>query len=605
MKARVILVSAVTVAATIGPMMLADAGDDIPAFMPAGTTGGTVTDPLPFATLPETPAQPLMPPGQSQSAAALLPQMPASAAQPLQPSPAGTTDNPFAIAAPAAPLAGPAVVTSNPFAIAQTRALPQSDAAPFSLGTVTATGADPARLASLGENADVTALRYYASQRDMVRVGAETRRLKSLYPGWEPPADLFVEPSTIDEQPLWDLFAEGRYLEQRALIADLQANNPGWVPSTDLTSKLEDAEARLAMRTAYSLGNWDNVIAVAQARSSVLVCSQIEALWQVGEAFARKGDYATAFETYRYVLTNCNDAGDRLSTVQKASLVLPAKGTDALVMLGQPQPDGTTEFTSIGFDELRRRLAANVNDRFEADPVMPNELERFVNFVEMNRNPDDIGLIAWFYYAQKEWEAAQAWFAMGNKVKRDAKFIEGLILATRAAGDSEEAFEMAAEFRDRAPELAQQYIELVAEILADPLTTLDFPKRDLRDFEELVEDRESALGAQAIGWRYIEEDSLNRASDWFERSMDWEVTEGGVIGQAVIASRKKHYKTLAALKADYGDEYAELDDFKVYTSKVRKARSVSVRSQKPTSAAFCERNKSGRGLLTRFLCGKS
>lgn len=591
MKSRVILVSAVSLVSFAFPLMLADAGDGVQPFMPDPAVTGTASSPVQIEPL---------------GAAALQPVMPVQ----LQPSPqiilaaTAASSNPFAVPTQVAAPSGPAIVAANPFALPASRVPVGKDAAPFSLGGMPVDGIDPMTTASLGEAVDVTALRYYASQRDLARVGAETRRLKSLYPSWEPPTDLFVEPSSIDEQPLWDLFAQGNYAEQRLRIEELKAANPGWLPSTDLMTKLEDAEARLSMRAAYSVGNWDQVIGVAQSRDTILVCSQIEALWQLGEALARKGDYATAFDTYKYVLGNCSDAKDRLSTVQKASLVLPPVGMEALVLLGKQQPDGTSEFSSIAFDELRRRIASNVNDRFEADAVMPDELERFVNFVQVNRSPEDIGLVAWYYYSQKEWDAARAWFSLGNKVKRDPKFLEGQILAMRASGATGEALEMAIEFRERSPELTQQYIELVAEILSDPTTTLDFPKRDLKIFEEIVLAEESALGAQAIGWRYIEDDSLNRAGDWFERSMEWEITEGGVIGQAVVASRLKHYKTLKSLKATYGDEYAELDDFTVYTPKVKKARSVAVRSYKPTEAS-CRKSSSEFGLLALFACRRS
>ena len=72
----------------------------------------------------------------------------------------------------------------------------------------------------------------------MARVAAETRRLQALYPDWEPPEDLFATPSNVDEQPLWDLFAQGRYYEERLQIKALQAANPGWRPSADLMNKL-------------------------------------------------------------------------------------------------------------------------------------------------------------------------------------------------------------------------------------------------------------------------------------------------------------------------------------------------------------------------------
>lgn len=585
LKNRVLIISAVALVATSFPLLMADAGDvtDAAVIMP-GTAAVNPVPRLPAlaAPLATQPTPPMAQPVQSLAVASI-----------------GTTGNPFAAATAASPI--PATAISNPFALSTASAVPvaSTDAAPFTLRS-TPGAAATGQVASLTEDVDVTALRYYAGQRDMARVGAETRRLQSLYPGWEPPADLFVVPSTVDEQPLWDLFAQGLYAQERQRIEELKVQNPGWMPSTDLTTKLLDAEARVAMKLAYSLANWDQVISVAQQRSSLLVCDQIGSLWQLGEALAHKSDFATAFDTYKYVLLNCNDPNERLSTVQKASLVLPSQGIEALVLLGRPMPDGTSEFLSVGFDNLRGRLAANVNDRFEAEPVLPDEMERFTAYVRTTRNPGDISLIAWYYYAQKEWEAAEAWFAVGAKSARDPKFTEGQILAMRAAGSSETALEFATDVKDRSPELTQQYIELVAEILSDPETSLDFPKRDLKDFEELVIKEKSALGAQAVGWRYIEDESVKRAGTWFDRSMDWDVTEGGVIGMAVVASRLKEYKTLKSIKAKYGDDYAELDDFKVYTQAVRKSRSVSVRNTRPARIS-CNNGS----LMDVFICGRS
>ena len=47
--------------------------------------------------------------------------------------------------------------------------------------TASATGAKP----------DDSALRYFAAQGDKRRLDAEMARLKSLYPNWTPPDDLF------------------------------------------------------------------------------------------------------------------------------------------------------------------------------------------------------------------------------------------------------------------------------------------------------------------------------------------------------------------------------------------------------------------------------
>ncbi len=73
-----------------------------------------------------------------------------------------------------------------------------------------------------------------------------------------------------------------------------------------------------------------------------------------------------------------------------------------------------------------------------------------------------------------------------------------------------------------------------------------------------------------------------------------------MIGQAVVASRLKQNKALAAIKQKYGDDYAELDDFKVYTQQIRKSRSVTVRSTRPAKASCNTSN-----LFSAFVCGRS
>jgi tetratricopeptide (TPR) repeat protein len=506
--------------------------------------------------------------------------------------------NPFQAAATASVVpAGVAQASTNPFALPGVAgAVAQPDAAPFGLLPV-APGTVPDAVAPAapqpGDSVDVTALRYYANQRDMARVGAEIRRLKALYPDWEPPTDLFVAPSTVNEQPLWDLFAEGEYTLERARIAELKTLNPTWTPSTDLMTKLGDAEAHQAMKVAYNVGNWEQVIAVAQGRSGILVCSQIEALWQLGEALAHVGNYALSFEVYKYVLTNCNDADQRLATMQKAAQVMPLPGIRALVLLGRPLPDGTSEFDSIAFNDLRHRLNAAINESFNAVPVDPSEMERFAVYVRTTRNPDDIGIIGWYYFSLDEWDAARAWFSFGGRYSRDPKFIEGQLLALRSAGNLEAALKLGEATKNRSPELTKEYIELVSAILTDPDAETEFTDRQLEAFEGVVRKAKSALGAQAIGWTYIADKELADASDWFDTSVEWEVTEGGVIGQAVVASRLKHYKTLSTIKANYGEDYRDLAKFKVYTVKAKSKKKVT------KATLDC---KDARGLLSLFVC---
>ena len=69
---------------------------------------------------------------------------------------------------------------------------------------------------------DDSALRYYATSRDLKRLGAEMRRLKTLYPDWQPPKDLFSPVASVNEQ-LWighfDLWTHtGIIMHRQALV---------------------------------------------------------------------------------------------------------------------------------------------------------------------------------------------------------------------------------------------------------------------------------------------------------------------------------------------------------------------------------------------------
>ena len=505
----------------------------------------------------------------------VLPQMDAPVAIKVVTTPG---ENPFAtlppIASPAPTTSGQAnnpftpVVSATPGASINPAAKPLAITAPAA--ATAPSQADPTDPAA--KPVDETALRYYAAQRDLPRVGAETRRLKALNPGWEPPADLFTPSSTVSEQPLWDLFASGQYAMERAKIEEIKAANPSWAPSSDLVAKLQDAEAREAIRIAYNAANWNQVVAAGQSRNSVLVCTNIETLWQLGEAFSRMRNYAQSFDVYKYILTNCADSGERLATMQKASLMLPQAGIDSLVLLGHPMPDGTSEFDSIGFNNLRTRMTAAITADMNADPVGPNEIEHFAAYVRATRQPSDIGLIGWYYYHLEEYRAAYAWFTVGARTSRDPKFLEGQVLALRGGEQTEDALKLASAVQARSPELSKEYVELVAAILTDPDATTTFTDDQMKTFQGIVAKTKSALGAQAVGWTYVASNDLASASLWFNDSMSWGVTEGGVIGQAVVASRLKQYGTLSVLKAQYTSKYPGLAKFKIYKVKVKKSK---------------------------------
>jgi hypothetical protein len=434
--------------------------------------------------------------------------------------------------------------------------------------------------ASASSHVDESALRYYAKTRDLNRLGAEMRRLKGLYPDWEASDDLFNQPTTINNQPLWDLFGAGDYTAVRAEIARLASANPEWKPPVELMDKLALAESRKFMDRAYQRGNWQEVVSVGQQQPQLLVCGEMNAMWQVGEALTKTNDIARAFDLYKYILTSCDVPAERLATMQKASLLLPAAGSQSLLAFARTMPDGTSEFANITFDGLRRQINAVI----AADPSVQSpaqaDLQSFGAYVQTSRSAEDAGLFGWYYYSQQQWQAANAWFLAGTHYGPDLKNVEGVILTLRNMDKTADAFNVASQFAGKSDDLRKEYIEIVAGELTDPESKIALSDKDLATFKTYVFDAKSALGAQALGWKLLKGKNTKDAQALFAQSVQWQPTEGGVIGSAVVASRSRDFAKVASLKQEYADQFAGLKDFNVYTPKKIK-RVVTTVSEKP------------------------
>jgi tetratricopeptide (TPR) repeat protein len=497
---------------------------------------------------------------------------PASAASPvLAPSNSASGANPFAasIPAPGMARAAPAVSSANPFAMPAASApaqAPASTGAAFSLDEPKATdgaggGAKPV---------DETALRYYASQRDLVRVGAEIRRLKSLHSGWQPPRDLFAPVNTVDEQPLWDLYSKGAYAEVRRGIERLKAETPTYVPSSDLVAKVEDGEVRQVVRQAASRNDWTGAIAAAQARPSLLVCSNMDVLWTVGESFARLRNMAKAYDLYAYVLNTCEVPAERLATFQKAAALLPPEGINALVALGRSTPDGHGEFDSLRFDGLRKAMA----EASTSGGPLPasDELTAYANFVRASRSASDMSQIGWYFFGQQNWDRAAEWFRASMDAGGDAKSTEGYLLALRNGGAFEDAERLGFRSYRLSPDIAKVYVEMISEALTDETSEAKVTPEMRTRFERVVTDAKSPLGAQALGWSLLAEEKPREGQDWFKRSVDWKPTEEGVIGLAVAATRLKDKAEVKRIRAEYEADFPGLSDFSQVETRTASAK---------------------------------
>ncbi|MFN3318791.1 MAG: hypothetical protein ACK43M_08605 [Allorhizobium sp.] len=422
--------------------------------------------------------------------------------------------------------------------------------------------------ASTLSEVDETALRYYAQTRDLKRLGAELRRLKTLYPDWDAPEDLFDAPTNISEQPLWDIFGSGDFVRVRTEIAKLQSENPNWKPSQELLDKLALGETRKLMERSHAQRNWGQVVTLAEGSPQLMVCAEMNTMWITAEALAQSRDFARAFDLYKYIVTTCEDPNERLSTVQKASLLLPEAGTRSLVALGNILPDGTGEFDNVSFDLVRRKMGMVAQGQGPASALTMDELQRFSDYVQRSFSAVDAELFGWFYYGQQSWEASYHWFVSATRMTTSLKSVEGVILTLRNMEHRDEALQIARQYAAQTPELKKIYIELVAAGLTNQEAPLSPAEDELQTFEAYVFELKSALGAQALGWYRLDNKETKEASRLFEQSVEWEPTEGGVVGLAVLASRAKSWGRVASIKKEYGEKFAALDDIKVYRPKV-------------------------------------
>ncbi len=406
---------------------------------------------------------------------------------------------------------------------------------------------------------DDGALRYYASQNDLARVSAEIRRIRIRHPDWGPPEDLFSPAgSGEDEQPLWDLYAKNDLAGLKARIDDIRQNKPDWQPSPDLSTKVHQAEVRVDLVQASENQQWGTVVDLASANGAMLSCANVDVLWRTAEALVRLGDEAKATEAYRYILTACDNATERLATVQKAGLLLKASGAvDALVQLGHRQPDGRGEFDGIRLDSVRQRVGAAAAAKSEA---AEQDVASLAQSYAVTHSDSDAQLLGWYFYARKSLPDAERWFRDAMAAKPTAKSAEGLVLALRDQNKIAEAEMLALRFQDADPLNRKQVVELAS---VDLLAGKPVAPNLMSAFTNAVEMMKSPEGAQAYGWSLYRTGKADLASTWFKKSIEWQPNEGAVIGLVVTSNKLRQSRVVAELVAKYRDTYPKLAELEV------------------------------------------
>jgi tetratricopeptide (TPR) repeat protein len=440
---------------------------------------------------------------------------------------------------------------------------------------------------------DESALRYYASTGDSARVAAEIARLRALYPEWSPPEDLFISTVTVDEQPVWDLFGAGRFEDAKATIEQLQAENPGYSPSSDLKRKLDRAIARTELVAASDGSDWERVLQIAEETDGLLVCREMDVLWRVAKAFAETGDQDQSVGVYRYIIGNCDDPKERLATVQKASLHLGPAEVEQLIALGKRRQDGRGEFEPVRLDFVRRAVGSFAAGQ-SAEPPSDKDVKLLEAQARGKNGAADAQLLGWYHYARKNYEVALDFFKLSAAQKPDPKSIEGQILALRNLNRTTEALALARANLALAPDIRKAFIDAAsAEVSGPNAAALD--PAIVQQLAATVPTERSALGAQSLGWYYFNRRADAEAKVSFARSLEYGPSAEGALGLALTAHRLGDLETARKVARDYAS-YPQLAALTWLEGKPAAKSTVTRRASKETGSGKGKQGEGGGGL---------
>ncbi|MCW5697567.1 MAG: cellulose synthase, partial [Bauldia sp.] len=410
----------------------------------------------------------------------------------------------------------------------------------------------PAPLADSAPAVDESALRFFARQGDAARLAAEIARLRALYPDWEPPADPLAAPVVVDAEldRMWELYSEGRYAEVRAAIAERRARDAGWTPPGTLIELLAIGESRDQLIAASESGQYETVIRIGAATPALRVCTELDVMWRIAEAFARTGRPDRATDAYAYLLQNCDDPAGRFATMQKALAELPEASLDQLWQFERTSAAGVPEF-----EDVRIAIARNAVARGGEDVAFVLSFEdrtRMEALARAGPGAADATLLGWYHYLRDEVTASEQWFRLAHQREPSAESAEGLTLSLIALGEAEEAEDIAFPWRETSGNMLGVYLAAVAELLAlDP--ALELARNVLARIVDTTAEAEDATTARQLGWYAYGFDQIITAEAWFVTALRWDPTdEEAAYGIALSRQRLGDTTGLAAIIAEWG-----------------------------------------------------
>jgi cellulose synthase operon protein C len=407
------------------------------------------------------------------------------------------------------------------------------------------------------EGPDESALRYYAQLGQMDRVNTEIERLVRLYPGWTPPLDLFnVDSGSPDEDAYWELFSADKIDELRAAIDARKREEPNWQPSKDLATKLRRKELRMRIMSFWKEGRWQDLVDYVKADGYNADDADVEMLWTIADAFSRTKQTNDALSVYASILKSSADQPARLATIQKAMASLRMADVEKLIAMGRIDASGRNEFDPIMIDIVRARISAYLHDE-RSERIAAPELAVFQAYAKESADPNQSGLVAWYYYKTKSYRDALDWFKIALERGGDAMIAHGLAHSLRELDMRRETEEVAYAWREPLVNNLILYIDVLERDL-----TLEFPPYiepdRLARYARVTMDVASGEGAQALGWYAYNSCQYDVALQWFQRAVAWFPKEATVYGYALTLKKLKKDPTFWELMNRYDGLFAKV-----------------------------------------------
>jgi cellulose synthase operon protein C len=413
----------------------------------------------------------------------------------------------------------------------------------------------PASPPGQAQKVDETALRYFASQGDTRRYEAELARLRALYPEWKPPTDLTSPQPTGDPEleRAWKLFAEGKFGEARAAIAQRSSADPSWQAPADLIAQLDRAEAGQRLVNASNARQWEQVIRIGTETPSLLTCANVDALWRVAEAFVQTGAPDRARDAYSYVLTNCTNPAERVGTMQKALAIL----SETLLgpLLAQEKQN---EFSSIRDEIARRRIGKAAEE--PSLTATPEDLRRIEALANAATTPDDAILLGFYTFHHNDAAKAVTWFQTALARNGGAKAAEGAVLALGALQKYQEAETLGAQWLEAGPANRKAYLDVATALIAqEPAPRLE--RAVVERIARTVGVDRYAPGGAGLGWYAYNSGQIAPAETWFETALAWDRNyEPAAYGLALVHQRLRDQAGLRAIIAEWRNRSPRIAD---------------------------------------------